>query len=446
MTVATHFQHKDGVLHAENVSLEQLAHDFGTPLYVYSRQALHDAWNSYHQAAAGRNVLVCYGMKANSNLAILNEFARLGTGFDIVSGGELARVIAAKGDPAKVVFSGVGKQRWEIEAALDAQIKCFNVESVSELERIAAIAAEKGVKAPVSLRVNPDVDAKTHPYISTGLKDNKFGIDINIAPAIYAQAQQFSSLDIVGLDCHIGSQITEISPYLDALNKLIKLIHQLQTQGIELKHLDIGGGLGIRYTDETPATPTDLLSAVFTALDAANLGHLQLILEPGRSMVGNAGVLLTRIEYLKTNQDKHFAIVDAAMNDLIRPTLYDAWHDVEAVRPRPTTDTTTFYDIVGPICESGDWLAKNRDLTLEQGDLLAVMSAGAYAFTMASQYNTRPRAAEVIVDNQSVHLVRPREELQSLFENERILDWDTWQPKYDLFRLFSYQKLKKAAQ
>ena len=422
MTVATHFQHKDGVLHAENVSLEQLAHDFGTPLYVYSRQALHDAWNSYHQAAAGRNVLVCYGMKANSNLAILNEFARLGTGFDIVSGGELARVIAAKGDPAKVVFSGVGKQRWEIEAALDAQIKCFNVESVAELERIAAIAAEKGVKAPISLRVNPDVDAKTHPYISTGLKDNKFGIDINIAPAIYAQAQQFPSLDIVGLDCHIGSQITEISPYLDALNKLIQLIQQLQTQGIELKHLDIGGGLGIRYTDETPATPTDLLSAVFAALDAAHLGHLQLILEPGRSMVGNAGVLLTRIEYLKTNQDKHFAIVDAAMNDLIRPTLYDAWHDVEAVRPRPTTDTTTFYDIVGPICESGDWLAKNRDLTLEQGDLLAVMSAGAYAFTMASQYNTRPRAAEVIVDNQSVHLVRPREDLQSLFENERILD------------------------
>ncbi len=421
MTVATHFQHKDGVLHAENVSLEQLAHDFGTPLYVYSRQALHDAWNSYHQAAQGRDVLVCYGMKANSNLAILNEFARLGTGFDIVSGGELARVIAAKGDPSKVVFSGVGKQRWEIEAALDAHIKCFNVESVAELERIATIAAEKGVKAPVSLRVNPDVDAKTHPYISTGLKDNKFGIDINIAPAIYAQAQQLPNLDIVGLDCHIGSQITQISPYLDALHKLILLIKQLQDQGIHLKHLDIGGGLGIRYTDETPATPTDLLSAVFQALDAADLGHLQLVLEPGRSMVGNAGVLLTQVEYLKSNQDKHFAIVNAAMNDLIRPTLYEAWHDVEAVRPR-NNNATISYDIVGPICESGDWLAKDRTLNLEQGDLLAVMSAGAYAFTMASQYNTRPRAAEVIVDKQSVHLVRPREELHSLFESERLLD------------------------
>ncbi|HJH24418.1 MAG TPA: diaminopimelate decarboxylase, partial [Paenalcaligenes hominis] len=266
------------------------------------------------------------------------------------------------------------------------------------------------------------VDAKTHPYISTGLKDNKFGVDITLAPAIYAQAQQMPSLNIVGLDCHIGSQITEISPYLDALNKLIALMHQLQAQGVELSHLDIGGGLGIRYTDETPATPSDLLSAVFGALDQANLGHLQLVLEPGRSMVGNAGVLLTRVEYLKTNQDKHFAVVDAAMNDLIRPTLYDAWHDVESVRPHTDGTATAQYDIVGPICESGDWLAKDRALALKQDDLLAVMSAGAYAFTMASQYNTRPRAAEVIVDNQSVHLVRPREELHSLFEHERLID------------------------
>lgn len=422
MTVATHFEIKNGVLHAEDVSLAQLAHDFGTPLYVYSRHALHDAWNSYYTAAQDRDVLVCYGMKANSNLAILNEFARLGTGFDIVSGGELARVIAAKGDPAKVVFSGVGKQSWEIEAALDANIKCFNVESESELDRIAEIALKKGVKAPISLRVNPDVDAKTHPYISTGLKDNKFGVDINEAPAIYARAQNMPSLQIVGVDCHIGSQITEISPYLDALNKLIALMHQLQDQGIQLKHLDIGGGLGIRYTDETPATPADLLSAVFKALDAADLGHLQLVLEPGRSMVGNAGVLLTKVEYLKTTQDKHFAIVDAAMNDLIRPTLYDAWHDVEAVSPRPESPHTPNYDIVGPICESGDWLAKGRTLHLKEGDLLAIMSAGAYAFTMSSQYNTRPRAAEVIVDGQSVHLVRPREEMHSLFENERLLD------------------------
>ena len=342
-----------------------------------------------------------------------------------MSGGELARVIAAKGDPAKVVFSGVGKQHWEIEAALEAGIKCFNVESEAELERIAEIALKKGVKAPISLRVNPDVDAKTHPYISTGLKDNKFGVDINEAPSIYARAQQLPSLNIVGLDCHIGSQITEISPYLDALDKLIKLIKQLQDQGIALHHLDIGGGLGIRYTDETPATPTELLSAVFNALDAADLGHLQLVLEPGRSMVGNAGVLLTRVEYLKANQDKHFAVVDAAMNDLIRPTLYDAWHDVEAVTPRQSSshsDSMLAYDVVGPICESGDWLAKDRSFHLEQGDLLAVMSAGAYAFTMASQYNTRPRAAEVIVDGQSVHLIRPRESIQDLFASERLIE------------------------
>lgn len=422
MTIAKHFQLKDGVLHAENVSLAQLAHDFDTPLFVYSRQALHDAWESYHVAAQGRDVLVCYGMKANSNLAILNEFARLGTGFDIVSGGELARVLAAKGDASKIVFSGVGKQAWEIEAALEAGIKCFNVESEAELQRIAEIALNKGVKAPVSLRVNPDVDAKTHPYISTGLKGNKFGVDINEAPAIYARAQQMPSIDIVGVDCHIGSQITEISPYLDALDKLIALIKQLQAQGIKLSHLDIGGGLGIRYTDETPATPTELLSAVFQALDAASLGHLQLILEPGRSLVGNAGVLLTQVEYLKSNQEKNFAIVDAAMNDLIRPTLYDAWHDIEPVTPRSDDVPSHQYDVVGPICESGDWLAKDRPLRLEQGDLLAIMSAGAYAFTMASQYNTRARAAEVIVDDQSVHLVRPREDIQKIFESERLLD------------------------
>lgn len=421
MTVAKHFQLSNGTLHAEQVSLEQLARDFGTPLFVYSRKALHDAWHSYHVAAQGRDVLVCYGMKANSNLAILNEFARLGTGFDIVSGGELARVIAAKGDPSKIVFSGVGKQRWEIIAALDAGIKCFNVESEAELDRIAKIAAEKGVIAPVSLRVNPDVDAKTHPYISTGLKDNKFGVDINLAPSIYQQAATHPNLKIVGVDCHIGSQITEISPFLDALDKLIILIKHLQQLGIDLQHLDIGGGLGIRYTNENPATPTELLSAVFKALDAANLGHLQLILEPGRSMVGNAGILLTRVEYLKQNEEKNFAIVDAAMNDLIRPTLYDAWHDVEPVTPNPTAKKAVF-DVVGPICESGDWLAKNRELALDQGDLLAIMSAGAYAFTMASHYNTRPRAAEVIVDGQSVHLVRPRETIEELFASERLLD------------------------
>lgn len=420
MTVAPHFQFQDQVLHAEQVSLVSLAETYGTPLFVYSRQALHDAWESYRVAAQGRDVLVCYGMKANSNLAVLNEFARLGTGFDIVSGGELARVIAAGGDPAKVVFSGVGKQAWEIEAALDADIKCFNVESQSELVRIADIAARKKMVAPISLRVNPDVDACTHPYISTGLKDNKFGIAIDEAPEVYALAQTLPSLHIVGLDCHIGSQITEISPYLDALDKLLNLIQTLSEQGITLHHLDLGGGLGIRYTDETPATPTMLLTEVFKALDAQGLSHLQLVLEPGRSMVGNAGVLLTRIEYLKRNEAKNFAVVDAAMNDLIRPTLYEAWHDVEAVQPREEGETLT-YDIVGPICESGDWLAKDRTLALEEGDLLAVMSAGAYAFTMASQYNTRPRAAEIMVDGTQAHVIRPREELTSLFSSERLL-------------------------
>lgn len=421
MTVAPHFQFKNDTLHAEETSLEQLATDFGTPLYVYSRHALKDAWESYAVAAQGRDVLVCYGMKANSNLAILNEFARYGAGFDIVSGGELARVIAAKGDPKKVVFSGVGKQRWEIEAALTAGIKCFNVESEGELLRIAEIAAQKNIKAPISLRVNPDVDAHTHPYISTGLKDNKFGIAIEEAPRVYALAATLDSLEIKGVDCHIGSQITEISPYLDALDKLLDLIDGLAANGIHLSHLDIGGGLGIRYTNETPATPTMLLSEVFKALDQRNLAHLQLVLEPGRSMVGNAGVLLTRVEYLKQSETKNFAVVDAAMNDLIRPTLYDAWHDVEPVKANSATQAVARYDIVGPICESGDWLARDRDLQLEQGDLLAIMSAGAYAFTMSSQYNTRPRAAEVLVDKDSVHLVRPREELTSLFATERLL-------------------------
>ncbi|MCX5592309.1 diaminopimelate decarboxylase [Alcaligenes endophyticus] len=421
MTVAPHFQFHHRTLHAEQVPLTELAEQFGTPLYVYSRHALRDAWESYRIAGQGRKLLVCYGMKANSNLAVLQEFAQLGTGFDIVSGGELARVLAAGGDPSKVVFSGVGKQVWEIEAALQAGVKCFNVESEGELERIAEIAARMGKRAPISLRVNPDVDAHTHPYISTGLKDNKFGVPIEHAPAIYARAQQLESLLITGVDCHIGSQITEISPYLDALDKLIKLIKQLQAQGVQLEHLDLGGGLGIRYTDETPATPSDLLSHVFVALDEHQLGHLEIVLEPGRSMVGNAGVLLTRVEYLKHGDGKNFAIIDAAMNDLIRPTLYDAWHSVEAVEPRPVNPDTPVYDLVGPICESGDWIARDRQLALAPDDLLAIMSAGAYAFTMSSQYNTRPRAAEVMVDGSTVHLIRPREELASLFASERLL-------------------------
>lgn len=421
MTVAPHFQFQNNTLHAEQVPLNKLAEEFGTPLYVYSRQALRDAWESYRVAGQGRKLLVCYGMKANSNLAILQEFARLGTGFDIVSGGELARVIAAGGDPGKVVFSGVGKQVWEIEAALKAGVKCFNVESEGELERVAQVAERMNVKAPVSLRVNPDVDARTHPYISTGLKGNKFGVPIDQASRIYARAQALPSLDIVGVDCHIGSQITEVSPYLDALDKLIKLILTLKEQGVNLIHLDLGGGLGIRYTDETLVTPTQLLTEVFAALDKNGLGHLEIVLEPGRSMVGNAGVLLSRVEYLKHGETKNFAIIDAAMNDLIRPTLYDAWHSVEAVNPRPVSKDTPHYDLVGPICESGDWLARDRQLALQQDDLIAIMSAGAYAFTMASQYNTRPRAAEILVDGDQVHVIRPRETLESLFATEQLL-------------------------
>jgi diaminopimelate decarboxylase len=421
MTVAPHFKFKNGVLHAEDLSLAAVAEQFGTPLYVYSRQALHDAWDAYRVAAGKRDVLVCYGMKANSNLAVLNEFKNLGAGFDIVSGGELARVLAIGGDASRIVFSGVGKQTWEMKAALEAGVKCFNVESEAELLRLSAVASEVGKIAPVSLRVNPDVDAQTHPYISTGLKENKFGIAIDTALSVYERAATLPNLNIVGVDCHIGSQITEVSPYLDALDKLIALIKALAEQGIHLKHLDLGGGIGIRYTDETLLSPSVLLDKVFKALDHHGLSHLQLVLEPGRSLVGNAGVLLTTVEYLKHAEAKNFAIVDAAMNDLIRPTLYGAWHTVEAVQPRESATTPLTYDIVGPICESGDWLARDRELNLQQGDRLAIMSAGAYAFTMSSQYNTRPRAAEVMVDGTNVHVVRPRETLESLFATETVL-------------------------
>ncbi len=421
MTVSPHFNFKQGVLHAEGVPLTLLADEFGTPLYVYSRQALKDAWQSYADAAAGRNVLVCFGMKANSNLAVLNEFRKLGAGFDIVSGGELARVMAVGADPAKIVFSGVGKQAWEMRAALDAGVKCFNVESEPELERLAQVAAEMGKVAPVSLRVNPDVDAQTHPYISTGLKENKFGIAIQDAPAVYARASAMPSLKVVGLDCHIGSQITQVSPYLDALDKLLVLVRTLQSQGIAIEHLDLGGGIGIRYTDETLLSPSALLNQVYARLHQEQLSDLQIVLEPGRSLVGNAGVLLTRVEYLKHAEARNFAIVDAAMNDLLRPTLYDAWHDVEPVQQSAESAQAQTYDVVGPICESGDWLAKARTLALKQGDLLAIMSAGAYAFTMASQYNTRPRPAEVMVDGTAFHVVRPREALAELFASERTL-------------------------
>jgi diaminopimelate decarboxylase len=414
-----HFHYKDGVLHAENVALDRLAAQLGTPLYVYSRAALGQAWAAYRDAIGERPVLVCFGMKANSNLAVLKEFARLGAGFDIVSGGELHRVLTAGGDPAKVVFSGVGKQVWEIRAALEAEVKCFNVESQAELQRLSDVAHTMGRRARVSLRVNPDVDAQTHPYISTGLKENKFGIAIESALDAYRTAAALPGLEIVGVDCHIGSQLTDISPYFDALEKLLDLIDQLAQNGIMIRHLDLGGGLGIRYTDEVPPSPKALLDQVFERLQARGLDHLHLVLEPGRSLVGNAGVLLTAVQYLKHAEARNFAIVDAAMNDLMRPALYDAYHGVQPVVPRE--GESDLYDIVGPVCESADWLARNRQLSVQAGDVLALESAGAYAMTMASNYNTRARAAEVMVDGDKHYIVRQRETLEDLLRGESML-------------------------
>jgi diaminopimelate decarboxylase len=414
------FHYRAGVLHAEDVSLAALAERFGTPLYVYSRAALAQAWESYRSAIGDRAVVVCYGMKANSNLAVLKEFARLGAGFDIVSGGELARVLAVGGDPAKIVFSGVGKQAWEMRAALDAGVKSFNVESEAELRQLSDVAVAMAKRAPVSIRVNPDVDAQTHPYISTGLKENKFGIAIETARNVYRLAATLPNLDIIGVDCHIGSQLTDVSPYLDALEKLLDLIDALASDGIRIKHLDIGGGLGIRYADETPLPPSALLDRVFARLAARNLSHLQLVMEPGRSLVGNAGVLLTTVQYLKHAEARNFAIVDAAMNDLLRPALYQAWHGVVPVR-LSATPAEIDYDIVGPVCESADWLARQRRLAIEQGDVLALESAGAYAMVMASNYNSRPRAAEIMVDGSAFHVVRKRESLEDLLRGESVL-------------------------
>jgi diaminopimelate decarboxylase len=414
-----YFQYRNNVLYAEDVPLDHLAHGLGTPLYVYSRAALKGAWETYRSAIGQRPVLVCYGMKANSNLAVLKEFARLGAGFDIVSGGELKRALAVGADPSKIVFSGVGKQAWEMRAALAAQVKCFNVESEAELHRLSDVAEELGVRAPVSLRVNPDVDAQTHPYISTGLKENKFGIAIESALDVYRVAQSLPGLDIVGVDCHIGSQLTDISPYFDALEKLLDLIDALDQEGIRIAHLDLGGGLGIRYTDETPPSPQALLDRVFERLNARGQGHLLLVLEPGRSLVGNAGVLLTTVQYLKHAEARNFAIVDAAMNDLLRPALYEAFHGVQPLRPRAGDQVE--YDIVGPVCESADWLARQRKLAIQQGDVLAVESAGAYSMAMASNYNTRARAAEVMVDGANYHVVRQRETLDDLLRGESTL-------------------------
>ena len=407
----------------DGVRLADLAAEFGTPLYVYSRGAMRAAAAAYLQALAGRPHLLCYAMKANSSLAVIKTFADLGLGFDIVSGGELARVIAAGGDPAKVVFSGVGKTRTEMRAALQAGVKCFNVESEPELLALSEVASHLGRTAAVSLRINPDVDAKTHPYISTGLKGNKFGIAHDLARAAYARAASLPGLRVVGIDCHIGSQITEIAPYLDALDRLLDLVEQVEADGIPIAHIDLGGGLGITYTDEQPPAADVLVRALLARIDARGHGQREVLLEPGRSLVGNAGVLLTEALVLKPGTDKNFCIVDAAMNDLARPALYQAWMAIVPCRQRePQVTPPLNWDIVGPICESGDWLGRDRSLSLEAGDLLAVLSAGAYGMTMASNYNTRPRAAEVMVDAGQVMLIRRRETVAELFRDELLPD------------------------
>src|SRR5690606_16065390 len=410
------FSYRDGQLFAEGVALPALAQRFGTPTYVYSRAHIEAQYRAYADALAGVPHLVCFAVKANSNLGVLNVLARLGAGFDIVSRGELERVLAAGGKPERIVFSGVGKTRDDMRRALEVGVHCFNVESVDELERLQQVAAELDVIAPVSLRVNPDVDAGTHPYISTGLKENKFGIAIADAEAVYARADELSNLEVVGVDCHIGSQLTSLSPFLDDLDRLLVLVDRLAERGIHIRHLDLGGGLGVRYRDEQPPLAGDYIKAVRQRIEGR---ELMLVFEPGRSIVANAGILLTRVEYLKHTEHKDFAIVDAAMNDLIRPALYQAWMDVVPVQPREGEGRP--YDIVGPICEPGDFLAKDRQLALAEGDLLAVRSAGAYGFVMSSNYNTRGRAAEVLVDGDQAFEVRRRESVQELYAGESLL-------------------------
>jgi diaminopimelate decarboxylase len=411
-----HFNYQNNSLMAEAVAVNDIVERYGSPCYVYSRATLEQHWQAFDRAFGEQEHLVCYAVKANSNLAVLNLFARMGSGFDIVSVGELERVLEAGGNPEKIVFSGVGKRADEMMRALEVGIHCFNVESIAELEQLNQVAAEMNCRAPVSLRVNPDVDAKTHPYISTGLKENKFGVDIEQAVAAYVQAAQMSHLEVKGVDCHIGSQLTETRPFLDALERVLHLIDQLAEKGITLEHLDLGGGLGIQYDDETPPLPDDYIRAILARLQNR---ELKILIEPGRAIAGNAGILVTEVEYLKHTDHKDFAIIDAAMNDLMRPTLYSAWQAIVPVNPRE--GTARKYDVVGPVCETGDFLGKERELVLEQGDLLAVRSAGAYGFSMSSNYNTRPRVAEVMVDGDKVHLVRQREQVADLYAGEQVL-------------------------
>ncbi|BCX89917.1 diaminopimelate decarboxylase [Methylomarinovum tepidoasis] len=411
------FDYRDGELYAEDVPVAAIAAAHGTPAYVYSRATLERHWRAFDAAFGDHPHLICYAVKANSNLAVLNLLARLGSGFDIVSVGELERVLRAGGDPAKVVFSGVGKREDELRRALEVGIRCFNVEVPQELDRLERLAKEMGVRAPVSLRVNPDVDARTHPYIATGLKENKFGIDVAEALDLYRRIADSSHLEVEGIDCHIGSQLTQVEPFLDALDRVLELAEGLAVEGVTLRHLDLGGGLGIRYRDENPPLPAEYVAAL---LDRLGGRGWEILLEPGRAIAGNAGILVTRVEYLKRTSAKWFAIVDAAMNDLLRPALYDAWQEIVPVRPRREAPVRE-YDIVGPVCETGDFLGRGRRLALSEGDLLAVRSAGAYGFTMSSNYNSRPRPPEILVDGDRVHLARRRETLEDLWRGEQVL-------------------------
>ena len=418
------FSEKNGQWFAEGISLRKLTQDFGTPLYVYSKEAICSAYRAYDSACirpdGTRRARIHYAMKANSNLAVLDELKQLGAGFDLVSGGELARALHIGADPKSLVFAGVGKSSAEIENALRVGVKCINVESIPELQRINAIAKTMNLRAPISLRVNPDVDANTHPYISTGLKDNKFGIAYYEVLKTYREAALLSQIDVIGIDCHIGSQITSASPYLDALDKVLDLITQLQREGIKIHHLDLGGGLGIDYGGESPPNITEFTNTLLNRVEERGFGHLEVLLEPGRSLVGNAGILLTQVEYLKTGIDKNFCIVNAAMNDLMRPALYEAYHAIVPIHVSQAKPNC--YDVVGPVCESGDWLGKDRVLAVNEGDILAILSAGAYGFVMASNYNTRGRSAEVMVDGNEAYLVRQRETPESLYENERTIN------------------------
>lgn len=409
------FDYQNGTLHVEDVSLADIAKTHGTPTYVYSRKTLERHWHKFDEALGDHPHLICFAVKANSNIGVLSVLAKLGSGFDIVSGGELQRVLAAGGDPRKVVFSGVGKTASEIELALQHDILCFNVESFAELDRINAVAAKAGKRARVSLRINPDVDANTHPYISTGLKANKFGIAHTKAVETYLYANSLSHLEIKGMDCHIGSQLTDTAPFVDALERLLGLVDELAEQGIAIEHLDVGGGLGVTYANETPPQPAEYASAIAQKMQGRE--HMKLIMEPGRAIAANAGVLLTKVEFLKQNEDKHFAIIDAAMNDLLRPALYSAWQDIVPVTPR-TDVAAAIYDVVGPVCETGDFLGKDRELAIAPDDILAVKSAGAYGFVMASNYNTRARPAEIMVDGDKVLVVREREKIEDLWHNE----------------------------